>query len=476
MVKKSVGRAVLLGGFVAAVAAACAQGGELTGAGGFGGLGNSSTSGTGAATGGGTPEGGTPGKLGSPCKSNAECDEGSCVPIGNASYCTRPCPPECPDGTYCSLINGTALCVPDLDQQCLKCTATTDCKVPSDMCLTAPPGDRFCARDCTVDGLCPNGFTCVDKGAYTADGGAPDAGSDGGTMDGGGPTPTQPFKWCVPNSGASCPCNDKRDGVTHACSVKNANGTCSGMETCDGKQGQWKGCTAATPAAEACNGKDDNCNGMIDDGDPNALCAGQGPKPPHASWACNTGTCALGACDPGWISFPAGSVSEGCSCPLEAGEPNGSCSTATPIGSVSDTGAPIQAQGTLSSPADVDFWVFDAVDVNEGTTNSFHVAIVFTAPADNQEFLMDVMPGGCNDTPTGPSTAITAYDWCVNGTDGAGSGEAPCGPTAVPHCGNHSAQYYVRVYRKPGATATCTSYTLAISAGGGTCDFSKKCP
>lgn len=474
MGKKSVGRAVLLGGLVSAVAAACAQGGDL-GSGGNGGGNVTSSTGTGTTTS-GMPDGGhSDGNIGSPCKSNAECSEGTCVPIGNASYCTHPCPPECEDGTYCSIINGTAICVPDLDQQCAQCLATTDCKLPSDICLQAPAGDRFCARDCSVDGLCPNGFTCVDKGAYDMpDAGAPDGGE--GAADG-GPTPTTPFKWCVPNGGASCPCNDKREGVSHACAVTNASGTCGGMETCDGKQGKWQGCTAATPAAETCNGKDDNCDGMTDEGDPNMLCAGEGAQPPHASWACKDGACSLGACDAGWTSFPAGPVSDGCSCPLEAGEPNGTCGAATNAGSVSDTGAPITLEGTLSSPADVDFWTFTAVDTNEVTTNSFHVSITLTAPAPNDEFLMDVMRGDtCTDTPTGASTAITAYDWCVNATDGAGTGEAVCGATATPHCQNNGGKYYVRVYRKPGATATCTSYAITVSGGGGECDLSKKCP
>ncbi|MFT3769564.1 MAG: hypothetical protein QM820_29360 [Minicystis sp.] len=484
MFTRSVVPALLVGGFVSALLAACAQGQQLTGgAGGSGpGVGGSTSSGSA----GGMPEAGPPGVIGSPCKSNADCTMGSCAPIGNASYCTQPCPPECPDGTYCTVVNGTSLCAPDLDQQCTKCSATTDCKLPSDQCLTAPLGDKFCARDCSIDGLCPNGFTCVDKDGYTnpADGGAPDGG-DAGAADGGKPATTA-YKWCVPNSGSSCPCNQKRDGVAHACVVKNDKGACTGMETCNGKQGKWEGCTAATPAAETCNGKDDNCNGMPDDGDPNALCASAGPKPPHASWACKSAACTLGACDPGWTSYPAGPASAGCACPLETGEPNGTCGAATPAGAVNDTGgAPLTITGTLSSAADVDFWSFDAVDIDEGSTNSYHVSIAFTAPAPNDEFMMDVMRDTCTDTPTGPASNIIAYDWCVNGFDGANTGEAPCGPASGSHCGGtpgsqasgtHTAKYYVRVYRRPGATGTCSQYTLMINGGGGACDFTKKCP
>jgi hypothetical protein len=41
---------------------------------------------------------------------------------------------------------------------------------------------------------------------------------------------------------------------------------------------------------------------------------------------------------------------------------------------------------------------------------------------------------------------------------------------------SHTATYYVRVHRKPGATATCTTYVITATAQGGACDFTKKCP
>jgi hypothetical protein len=488
MSHRSIGRAVLLGGLVSIALASCATGGGLPGDGGSGGTSTDTTTTSSSTT---TTEPPKPGAVGSPCGSNADCMDGTCAPIGNASYCTRACPPACPTGSYCSIINGASICVPDLDQQCLKCAGTTDCKLPSDMCLEAPLGDSFCAHDCSVDGACPSGFTCVDKDSYAAqaDAGAGDAGAgDAGTGDAGdagagdagpGVPATAPYKWCVPSGGASCPCDDKRDGVVHACAVTNQHGTCVGAEACEGSSKSWKGCSAKTPKVEACNGEDDNCDGMIDEGDPNALCAAEGPEPPHATWACMAGECSLGACDPGWIGYPTSDTTTGCSCPIEVGEPNGSCATATPAGSVSDTGTPITISGTLSSATDVDVWTFDTVDVNEVTKNSYHVAISFVAPTPNTEFLIDVIQGAtCSDAPTGPSTAITAYDWCVNGTNGAtpAIGEASCGPTGPAHCANHSSKYFLRVYRKPGATGTCTQYQIRVSGGGGTCDVTKKCP
>jgi hypothetical protein len=170
----------------------------------------------------------------------------------------------------------------------------------------------------------------------------------------------------------------------------------------------WKGCSAATPASETCNTKDDDCNGKPDDGDPNLMCNNLGPKPPHANYACTAGMCALGPCDPGWAAFPPGPPSDGCKCQIEAGEPNGACGMATAAGSVSDTGGMITLTGTLSSANDVDFWSFDSVD-ERGLDNSYHVTIHFTAPGQQR------VPDGCDPRgrrrqPGGAGDSVTDYD------------------------------------------------------------------
>jgi hypothetical protein len=285
-----------------------------------------------------------------------------------------------------------------------------------------------------------------------------------------------PYKFCVPNSGASCPCSTERDGVTHDCSQENAFGTCSGTETCNGATGNWEGCTAQTPGAETCNGQDDDCNEQVDDGDPQTLC---GELPPHSTWSCNAGTCAAGPCDPGWAQYPPAPPSSGCTCETELGEPNDDCAQATNAGVVSDAGGMLTLAGSLASDQDVDFWTFDTVDSGQGNNNTYHVSIDFTAPAPNDEFIIDVIRGdACVTVPTGAGTAITSYDWCVDGLSAAGNeGEAGCGPQAAVHCGDHSAKYYVRVVRKPGAPGTCAQYAIAVTAtGGDACDFTLKCP
>jgi len=482
---RSHGRAVFLGGFVGALFMACAEGSSLP----------PPDNGTGAGGSGGKIDGIPPGQIGGPCTDDASCVEGaSCTKVGAGNYCTVPCPPACPQGTYCAITNGTPLCVPDLDSQCRPCTTVLQCLHPSDSCLTAPAGDKFCARDCTTMGECPNGFTCMEAANYppkddpdppVGDGGVDagmDAGADAGDAGSMGPPAGQPHKFCVPNPPFSCPCTSMRDGVEKSCSIVNQYGECVGTEVCMGDKNKFEGCTAQTPAAETCNAKDDNCDGTQDEGDPTDLCRSQGPVPPNASYACSSaGTCDLGPCQPGWAAYPPGPVKDGCPCAVEAGEPNDLCANATPAGMVTDTaGSSVTLAGTLSSDSDVDVWTFDTVDTDEGTTNSYHLSINFTAPMPNDEFVFDVIHGAdCTDTPAGSSTNITSYSWCVDGRGSDGlSGEIPCandGSQPV-HCNNNSSKYFVFVRRKPGTMGTCTQYNIMITAAGGDpCDFTQKC-
>jgi hypothetical protein len=429
MVSSRVVRGVLVGAAFGAAFAACAKGNQLGlgGSGAGGGVTTITGSGGGA---GGTDSGPPGGGIGSPCP-DGSCATGTCTLVGDTKYCTTACPPTCPTGTYCSIISGNPICVPDLGQQCAKCTAATDCKLPSDNCLTAPLGDTFCAEDCSVDGMCPNGFVCEAIGPYESDGGGAGGGGAGGGD--GGTVPSAPNRWCVPDGGASCPCNMARDGVVNDCSTPNTNGQCTGTETCNGSTATWGAC----------------------------MCTGE-------------------VCNPGYTQFPPGSTGTGCNCQVDADEPNDVCAMATMAGSVQASGgSPLILQGTLSSATDVDVYAFNTVDDTLTVNNAYHVSISFVAPAANTEFVMDVIRGAtCSDAPVGNSTDITSYDWCVDGTAAGPIGESPCGPSTanVPHCTNHGSQYFLRVHRAASATATCTQYQISVSGGGGTCDFTQTCP
>ncbi len=423
--------------------------------------------------------------IGTACKTTDVCAMGGkCQEITpGKSYCTIDCGAGCPAGSYCSTIAGKTLCAPDVGNECARCAGSVDCPLPTDQCVTAPKGDKFCARDCTLLSDCPSGFSCVDAAGYPGNAtGGGDAGVDSGSS--GGP------RICVPAGGDSCGCDAKRDGVQRTCEVTNASGTCGGTEHCTASASAWQGCDARTPSVEVCNGVDDDCNGKIDDGKPNDLCAPLGGPPPNATWACSTATtpatCQLGACNAGYAAYPVPTDPKtGCVCPTDAAEPNDNCSQPTNLGTIADDAtAPLVATGTISSDTDIDVFVFTAknkVTLASGP-NSFHVGISCVAAADTPggEVVFDVVHSGtCADSPPSAQTALTSYNWCVDGqatalvgAETVMRGEGPCSDTSVNHCTDHSSAYYVRVRRKPGVTPTCGAYRLTITAHGGTaCDF-----
>ena len=482
---------VVLGGAAAAVwAASCAtdaglgdesggtggsppDGAVESGSGGADASGGGGSSGTAATSGDASPWPGS--GIGDPCNTDSECGALDCVD----GVCTFPCQPGkgCPSGSFCGFhpVEGY-VCVPE-GTQCAPCVTADDCPNAGfgDRCAIAPATDRFCARDCSFDDTCPMGSVCVDTATYVgslAGGGT----SDGGVGEAGAPMGN---KMCVPMGSDSCPCDAVRDGVTRTCEAMSGGMTCGGTETCDGASGTWGMCTAGTPGPEVCDGADNDCNGTPDDGDPETLCAGMG-MPANATWDCDQGQCVVGSCDPGFTNFPPTlPPSAGCPCQVDATEPNETCADAKAVGSVTDANTtPLTISGRLSSANDVDWFTFDTVDSDEGTTNSYHVHIEFTAPVPtNDEFTFDIIRGSTCAVPDAAHSNLTEYDWCVDGTgtdsSGATIGEATCGVTAPIHCGPHDKPYLIAVRRKPAATGTCSEYTLKITAKGGTCDFSQ---
>ncbi len=85
------------------------------------------------------------------------------------------------------------------------------------------------------------------------------------------------------------------DGLTRACSTACGAGT----ESCAG--GTWVGCTALQPAAETCNNLDDDCNGRIDDGltrDCSTACGAGTERCSGGVWmGCDAPTAAAEACN-----------------------------------------------------------------------------------------------------------------------------------------------------------------------------------
>ena len=108
---------------------------------------------------------------------------------------------------------------------------------------------------------------------------------------------------CQPDNG-TCDCT--ATGAQRTCQLSNTIGTCLGFETCDPGVG-WVGCTAALPTVEDCDGLDNDCNGFIDDGLPQQQvcankngfgeCAGFAQCYGSAGWVCLADTPEAETCD-----------------------------------------------------------------------------------------------------------------------------------------------------------------------------------
>lgn len=213
---------------------------------------------------------------------------------------------------------------------------------------------------------------------------------------------------------------------------------------------------------ELCNGRDDNCNMLIDDGNAAALCMAD---PAH------------GVCMGGHCGCPAGTADidlgvPGCECTVHpASTDGGDCASPISLGMVSDTPpGSLTAMGN-ALPGNRDVWyTFHATDVGDTTCDHFNVHVSFTTnPGNAYEFL--VFRGSCGGAIDCPDctacTAFTDFRFAVDAQNGR-TGQCPCATSAsttVNQCSDDSADYFVRVRRKSTVAATCDQYTLSITNG-----------
>ncbi|MBL8922715.1 MAG: hypothetical protein JNJ54_27955 [Myxococcaceae bacterium] len=187
---------------------------------------------------------------GEACARDEECATGLCDGIpGSQPVCRRKCADGCRAMEVCTQLTPLRYsCAPDRGGLCQACLLDSDCPYPADKCIVVN-GQGVCGRDCAFDQTCPTSYRCLN----------------------GVGTDTRPkAQQCTPASG-SCDCTAASQGQMVSCMNQNAFGTCTGARTCDGVTG-YSACTASTPAAETCNGVDDDCDGRTDEDLPTVTC------------------------------------------------------------------------------------------------------------------------------------------------------------------------------------------------------------
>ncbi len=189
------------------------------------------------------------------CSKNEECVSGFCLPTPDGKFCAptcvQNCPPEFSCKEYVSSSDVVFVCTHQAPYRCTPCASDADCKTvegQSGVCRElGASGYGFCLQACDP---AAGDAGCVGEGYQCK--------ADGADADGKGA--------CHPPQDV-CPCPEGKQG---ACNVKNEHGACPGTFVC-GADGPGV-CTGTAPVAEICNGKDENCNGEVDEGVPAVPC------------------------------------------------------------------------------------------------------------------------------------------------------------------------------------------------------------
>lgn len=240
---------------------------------------------------------------------------------------------------------------------------------------------------------------------------------------------------------------------------------------------------------EKCNGKDDNCDGNVDEGD-SALC----PVVANATSVCNQG-CTV-KCATGWANAN-GEFGDGCECAADSrfvGNIGKTCGGAENLGELKDNGSLIIRTGNILPGEQGDWFTFYASDGDDTTSgcDTFNVVAELAVNPNNQ-FAVDLYRGSscsanamlCSGSPiaswgtnfygqqpygpgalNNPTGILGVYEPSPQPEKG---GECKCttnpGLPGQNICKDNGSVFKVRVYRQPGAPESCDEYKLEISNG-----------
>ena len=191
-----------------------------------------------------------PGSLGCSCVGGGDCHSGWCVMHLGERVCSQTCVEECPIGFACNEMPGpdgvpAFVCTSLHPSLCLPCTGSEQCAgFGGGKCVShGPEVGSFCGSVCGEGTACPPGYECREAEVV-----------EGLTLE-----------QCVLLAGeCGCSAPAVAGQLQTACSQSNEHGLCGGWRACAASG--LTSCSAPTPMAELCDGVDNDCNGLTDDG------------------------------------------------------------------------------------------------------------------------------------------------------------------------------------------------------------------
>ncbi len=133
-------------------------------------------------------------------------------------------------------IGAKGTCEPIPQTPCSSCKADSECPIDAQCVATGNSNGKVCAASCGSAACALAGTVCT-------------------------PTAQNGLRCLPPADG--CTCTPDKIGKTQICSKTNALGLCQGLQVCAAGNA-WQTCSAKVPEKESCNGVDDNCDGKID--------------------------------------------------------------------------------------------------------------------------------------------------------------------------------------------------------------------
>lgn len=240
-------------------------------------------------------------------------------------------------------------------------------------------------------------------------------------------------------------CRDLDDpAITTSCGTGACQRT---VQRCVG--GIPQACTAGSPTVERCNNIDDDCDAIVDDGNPADLCS----SAPFASgYACTAGTCSF-TCITGRYDLNT-TYSDGCECADDAY--GNACTGPTVLPSLTGAGS-ASYSGTIAPNGEQDWFSISFPDNGRGPGNGTPRIALTGTNASN--FVLNVRRDCANSATcgSGTSSSTSVYEFRDNASSGL---RAYTGPhtTAWPSTLLFSVQ-------RTSSTTVCAeaAYTVTVS-------------